>query len=61
MYEQNVDHVNVKYGQKNGFDQFFNMQQYNYVNHVPGFNPENGDCNATIEGDRKHSKCSVEL
>lgn len=50
MYAENVDHLNVKIGLKNGFDQFFNMNEYNYGTEVPGFDVGNGDCNATIAG-----------
>lgn len=41
--------MNVKIGKVNGFENFFNMQQYNHRVNIEGFYPEKGDCNATIE------------
>ena len=43
--------MNVKVGQENGFQEFFNMQEYNYQTTVPGFELDKGDCNATIIGE----------
>jgi CD36 family len=42
--------VNVKIGAKNGNENFFKINTWNYRPTVPRFYPERGDCNADIQG-----------
>jgi hypothetical protein len=50
MYKNYSDRVNVKIGEKHGGENFFKINTWNYRKTVPGFYPENGDCNANLEG-----------
>uniref|UniRef100_A0A182ME21 Uncharacterized protein n=1 Tax=Anopheles culicifacies TaxID=139723 RepID=A0A182ME21_9DIPT len=49
MYEDNEEHVNVRYGKHYGNDQFFMMNTYEYEPTVPGFSLAKGDCFASIQ------------
>jgi hypothetical protein len=40
----------VKIGVQNGNENFFKINTWNYRSTVPGFYPEKGDCNASIQG-----------
>lgn len=51
IYDGYADHVNVKMGKKNGFENFFNIQTYNYQTNIPGFDPKTDECNATVVGE----------
>lgn len=42
--------MNVKIGVRHGNENFFKINSWNYRQTVPGFYPESGDCNASIEG-----------
>lgn len=42
--------MNVKIGVWHGSENFFKINTWNYRTTVPRFYPENGDCNANIEG-----------
>lgn len=50
IYESPGDRVNVKIGAKNGNDDFFKINSWNYRTTVPRFYPEKGECDASIVG-----------
>lgn len=50
IYKNFTDRVNVKIGVQHGNENFFKINTWNYRPTVPRFNPEYGDCNASIEG-----------
>ncbi|CRL03535.1 CLUMA_CG016379, isoform A [Clunio marinus] len=50
IYSNFTDRVNVQIGLKHGNENFFKINTWNHRRNVPGFYPENGDCNARIDG-----------
>lgn len=50
MYDNYVDRSNVQIGTKNGPSNFFKLNLYNDKPTIPGYNPDKGDCNATLTG-----------
>ncbi|CAO1346533.1 unnamed protein product [Diamesa serratosioi] len=48
IYKNYTDRVNVLIGKAHGNENFFKIQTYNERATVPGFNPEQGDCFASL-------------
>lgn len=48
IYKNYTDRVNVLIGKAHGNENFFKIQTYNERPTVPGFNPEQGDCFASL-------------
>lgn len=49
MYENIADRYNVRIGPEYGDSDFFLINTVNGVPTVPGYNVENGDCNASVQ------------